>query len=201
MDKFELMLLGIVSVLAIFIMLFAWQGALTGKLVDELEEFDIAPELFVPAQQQSPRVPVIVINSADNEGPLPSREYLLPQFINFEVNRVPIPENNYYSFIPLRKDQINVYSGSAGYYEEDPTQFVKGYLCAYAYKITGAPVICDRVELGYFDGKVVFAQGYAEDEYIGRRPSGKDFAAFFMLANPYYGILSTSPIAFIRIVS
>ncbi len=196
MDRWELWALGIVSILALLVLLFG-SRSLTGALVDESTEvFEVGTEIFKSAPQHYPRFSYVPLGTT--AGPQPPKESLVPETISLQVDRIPIPEYNYYHFISLRRDRLHTFSGDAGYYASDPRKHVQGQLCAYAYKINGAPLRCERVPLNYADGRVVFARGYAEDEYIGYQAAGTDFAAVFLLTNPEYGILASSPVAFLH---
>jgi len=198
--KRELFVLGIVSMASLLFLFTIGNAAITGSLVEEsLEVYEMGTEILKNAPQNYPRLPYVPLAAPGYDpAELPPRDYLVPQVLSFAVDRIAIPEYNYDTFLPLKKDRIHTYSGRAGYYAEDPTPFLQGYLCAYAYEIQGAPLRCERVDLAYQDGVVSFARGYDEDEYIGHQAAGLDFAALFLLTNPEYGILAASPLAYLR---
>lgn len=200
MHKQELFVLGIVSFAALLFMFAFADQAYTGMLVDDaFETFDVGSAVLTHAPQNYPRLPSIRLATPGYDpSELPEREALLPETLTFSVNRIPITTPNYYESRSLRDDRMHTYSAEMGFYAEDVTPFLQGYLCSYAYKVMGAPLRCERVELGYQDGVVGFARGYPEDEYIGNQATGTDFAAVFVLANPEYGILATSPVAYLH---
>jgi hypothetical protein len=132
---------------------------------------------------------------------LPPREALVPKALGFLVDRISIPENNMYNFISLDKDKIHTFSGIAGYYDKDPTLFIQAQLCTYAYKMPGSPLFCEPAPLTYSNNKITFVNGYKPNYYIAGQAAGTDFAALFVLANPDYGVLAASPIAYLRWVS
>lgn len=199
----EVFVLGIVSILALLLMLVVGYRSITGALIQEYEEsYELGTQILKHAPQHYPRFAYLPLKASNYSAEeLPPKDYLTPELITLQVNRVPIPERMLNYFISLQKDRIHTFSGSAGYYEEDPTRFLQGHLCSYAYKITGAPLRCERVLLAYDDGTVTFARGYAPDEYIAYQAAGTDFGALFVLTNPEYGILAASPIAYLRYVS
>lgn len=198
--KQELFVLGIVSFAALLFMFAFADQALTGlAMVEYFELFELGDTITPQVPNEQPRLPVLRLTAPQyNPALLPDREALTPQTLTFSVNRIPITTPNYYESLSLRDDRMHTYSASMGFYEEDVTPFLQGQLCAYAYKQMGAPLRCEPVELGYHDGVIGFARGYPEDEYIGNQAAGTDFAAFFVLANPQYGILATSPVAYLR---
>jgi len=195
----ELFVLGIISILAVGV-LFIGSG-ITGLLIESEEVYELGTQIFKHAPQSYPRlsyVPLAGQASTYDPAELPSQEYLAPETISFAVNRIPLIGPNFNYPFSLKKDRIHTYSGSAGYYEQDPGQFIEGYLCSYAYKIQGAPLRCEQVPLAFADGELTFAQGYPPDEYIAHQATGTDFAAVFILTNPDYGILASSPVAYLR---
>ena len=200
MHKNEIFVLGIVSVLVLGAMLVVGEHMLTGLVIDEYAEtFEMGTSILKHAPQHYPRLPYFPLSKPSYDpAELPSRDSLTPAFVRLQVDRIEVPEPNYYNFHSLRRDRLHTYSGSAGYYEQDPLPFLQGYLCSYAYKVPGAPLRCERVQLAYGDGSVVFATGYDTDEFIGGQAQGTDFAAVFIVANPEYGILGASPIAYLR---
>jgi hypothetical protein len=199
--KRELFVLGIVSMTSLLFLFAIGQSVITGSLVDEsYEVYEMGTDVLKNAPQNYPRLPYIPLAAPGYDpAELPPRDYLVPQALSFAVDRIAIQESNYNAFLPLKEDRIHTYSGRAGYYAEDPLPFIQGYLCAYAYKIQGAPLRCERVDLAYQDEVVSFARGYDGDEYIGHQAAGIDFAALFLLTNPEYGILAASPVAYLRI--
>lgn len=200
MDKWEVLVLGVVSIVALLFMLVAGYRSITGSLIQEYEEvYELGTEILKHAPQHYPRFSYIPLAAPGYDpAELPDKDYLTPETVGFQVNRIPISFPNYNFPIGLKRDRIHTYSGSAGHYEEDPRPFLQGFLCAYAYKVLGAPLRCERVPLGYADGKVTFARGYAPDEYIAYQAAGTDFAALFVLANPEYGILAASNVAYLK---
>jgi hypothetical protein len=199
MDK--MFFFGMVSVLALGTMLIGYQG-ITGALIDESwETYELGSGIFTQAPQHYPRFDYVRLAEPgyDPES-LPSQEALTPEAIVLSVNKIPILQTNYNYALSLERDDIHTFSGTAGSYVNDPTEFLQGYLCAYAYKVMGAPLRCERVKLGFQDGTVTFARGYAPDEYIAYQAVGTDFAAVFVLANAEYGILAASPPAYLKYV-
>lgn len=201
MDKLEVLILGIVSIIAILLMLFGYRS-ITGSVVDGYEPFDVsqgARTLLPQAPVRIPACPLAAPGYAPSE--LPPQDYITPGMLEFAVDRIPIAWTTPYQSISLDKERIHTFSGSAGYYSEDPRQYVQGFLCTYAYKVKNPPPYCEHVTLGYTDGTISFARGYPPGEYIANQAAGIDFAAFFMLVNPDYGILASSPIAYLRWMS
>jgi hypothetical protein len=199
MDKIEMIILGIVSILALILMLVVGYRSITGAAIYGTYEPYNMGLLFETASSDYPALQSIHINSMDYyPSELPPRTTLVPQLLGFQVDRIVIPESNFYNYISLQRSRIHTFSGVAGYYVKDPTKFVAGYLCTYAYKIPAAPLNCEQVPLSYSENKVTFARGYAPDYYIANQAAGTDFGALFVLANPDYGILAASPVAYLR---
>jgi hypothetical protein len=200
MHKNEVFVMGIVSILVLGAMLIVGEHMLTGLVIDEYgETFEMGTQLFKHAPQQYPRLSYSPLSiPAYDPAELPSKAALTPDTMMFHVDRILVPEMNYQYAISLRRDRLHTYSGSAGFFAEDPTPFLDGYLCSYAYEIMGAPLRCERVPLSYADGSVRFVRGYDTDEFIGGQAQGTDFAAVFLVANREYGILAASPTAFLR---
>ncbi len=199
MDKWEIILLGIVSIAALIFMIMTGYNSITGKYVEDYEFFDVGSGVLKMAPRNYPPLPAIMLSRANNTlAPQPPKQTLIPQFTEFSVNRIQIPEISYYHYLTLDSDRIHTYSGRAGYYAHNPTPYLQAYLCSYAYKIQGAPLACEQVELAYRDGIVSFARGYTPDRYIAAQAVGTDFGALYILANPEYGIIAASPIAYLR---
>ena len=199
MDKIEVWILGIVSILSMLLLLFFGLRSITGSVVEEYEPFDVGAAARTSLPQAPVRIPPCPLAQpgyAPSE--LPPQEHLTPETIEFSVDRIPIQWTGQDQSISLDKERIHTYSGSAGYYAEDPRRYLQGFLCTYAYKVKNPPPYCERVALGYNDGVLSFARGYPTDEYIANQAAGIDFAAFFMLVNPDYGIIASSPIAYLR---
>ncbi len=198
MDKIEIFILGIVSIVALVLMLFMGYRSITGAYIGTYEPYNMGLT-FKTASINYPSLESIRINQMDYYPEnLPPRAALAPELIGFQVDRIAIPEMNFYNFISLKKEKIHTFSGIAGYYEQDPTKYVGGYLCTYAYKVPEAPLSCEQVPLSYTNNKISFARGYAPDYYIAGQASGTDFGAVFVLANPDYGVLAASPVAYLR---
>ncbi len=187
MDRWELWLLGIVSVIALIIMLTAGNRAITGRLINDwyYEEFELGDEDIQHAYELPP----------------PAVHYLTPETMTFAVNRIPIYESGPYHFIPIEEDDITTYSGSAGPYRASDVIHLRGRLCAYPEGFEDVPWRCDPVELGFSKNKVTWARGYAPDEYISYRPVGKRAVTVWMLVTENGEILAISPAAFLRRVS
>ncbi|MEM2915907.1 MAG: hypothetical protein QXT19_00910 [Candidatus Woesearchaeota archaeon] len=199
MDKWEIILLGIVSIAALIFMILTGYNSMTGRHVSNYEYFDVGSDVLKMAPRNYPPLPPSLFSKANTTlTPQPPKELLTPQFVEFSVNRIPIPEITHYNYLTLYRNDIHTYSGRAGYYALDPTPYLQAYLCSYAYKIQGAPLACEQVELAYKGGIVSFARGYTPDRYIAARAVGTDFAALYVLASPEYGILAISPIAYLR---
>jgi hypothetical protein len=202
MDSWEIIILGIVSIAALVLMLFVGYDSITGAATGTYEPFNIGLTFESAAIENYPALESIRINQMDYDpSELPTRELLAPQILGFAVDRISVPEINFYNSISLKKDKIHVFSGIAGYYQQDPTKYIGAYLCTYAYKIAAAPLSCEQVPLSYKNNKISFARGYAPDYYIADQAAGTDFGALFVLANPDYGILAASPVAYLRWVS
>lgn len=199
MHKPAILILGIVSIFALPIMLVIAQQSITGSSVVPPYNFFLLPDLYTGTPKHYPPLETLQLAPAEYDyATLPAVADLRPAWLSFEVNRIQITEPNYYYKFTLKKDRLHTYSGSAGYYEEDPREYVQGYLCAYAYKIIGAPLQCEQVRLEYINNRIGFARGYAPDEYIGYQAVGIEFGAVFILANPHYGVLEMSPVALLR---
>jgi hypothetical protein len=195
----ELLIVGVVSMLGL-LLLFVGHHSITGALIDEsYEVYEIGTETLKNAPQHYPRFAYLPLGKPS--GLSPPKAYLTPAFLSLQVDRIPIAEPNYIAFIPLKKDRIHTFSGSAGYYREDPRPHLTGHLCSYAYKIMGAPLRCEQVLFGYIDDKITWAVGKAPGEYVGYQAAGTDFAIVFLLTNPEYGIIASGPIAYLRWVS
>ncbi len=199
MHKNPLFAFGAVSMLSL-LTLFAGYQSITGLLVEEsLETYELGTEVLKHAPRLYPSFSSIQLAMPGYDpATLPPRELLTPEFINFQVDSIAIyPQTGLY-YLPIDKNRIHTYSGTTGYYAKDPRTYVQGYLCAYAHKVMGAPLHCEQALLSYHDGMLTFANGYPEDEYIGRQAVGTDWAALWILANPEYGILASSPVAHLR---
>jgi hypothetical protein len=197
MDKIEIILLGIVSIAALIFM-FYYSNSITGDVV-VYEPFNMGLTFGSVQATEYPSLNSIRIAPMDYDPEqLPVRALLTPQLLGFQVDRITIPEMNFYNFISLKKERIHTFSGIAGYYAVDPTNYIQAQLCTFAYKVPGAPLYCEIVPLDFSKNKVTFAKGYAPDEYIAGQAAGTDFGALFVLANPDYGVLSASPVAYIR---
>lgn len=205
MVKSAVFALGIVSMLALLFIFIAGDRAITGADVSEYEHFDIQPTLIAnQPQYQSPSFmwPSSLSPLNPPPGLFPKKESLMPDMLLFFVDRIPIPEYTYGNVIPQDRASIHTYSAVLGYYDEDPTPLLQGYLCSYAYKFVNAPMRCERVPLSYSaDGTVSFARGYAPGEFIAYQAAGTDFGALFVLANAHYGVLAVSPVAYLRYIS
>jgi hypothetical protein len=138
MDK--MFLFGIISVLALGTMLVGYHG-ITGALVEESWEIYRADTgVFTSAPRHFPRFDYLRLSEPGYDpARLPSQEALTPDAIVLSVNRIPIFQTNYQYAFSLERDNIHTFSGTAGKYANDPTEFLQGYLCAYAYKVLGAP--------------------------------------------------------------
>ncbi|MEM4239919.1 MAG: hypothetical protein QXM31_00020 [Candidatus Woesearchaeota archaeon] len=199
MNKWELVLFGIVAIGALALMLCVSYKSITGAAVGDYELFNVGSDVFRVAPKNMPPLPQLPFHKANyTMDQLPPAEILAPQEVFFMVDRIAVPEVSYYSHMTLKKGSIHTYSGIAGYYYFDPTPYMSAYLCTYAYKITGAPLSCEEVPLAFRNGAVSFARGYAPDHYIAGQAAGTDFAALYVLANPEYGILAASPVAYLR---
>jgi len=202
MHKQELFVLGVISMASLLLIFAVGHRALTGMLVNSYEPFDVQPTLLpVPPYQYPSFIWPSTLSPLANMQGFPTKEMLKPSLLVFFVDQIPIPGTNF-NFVPLQDSRIHTYSGIVGYYDEDPTDSIQGYLCSFAYKVINAPLRCERVPLAYnADGTVSFARGYAPGEYIAYQAMGTDFGAVFVVANPQYGILASSPIALLRWVS
>ena len=202
MSKIAVFALGVVSMVALLFIFIAGDRAITGADVSEYEHFDIWPTVLPQSDYPSPSFQwPLPLTPGPLPGMLPSKEALLPQVLLFSVDRIPVSGYTA-NAIPQDKGSIHTYSALFGYYDEDPTPFLQGYLCSYAYKVMRAPLRCERVQLLYSaDGTVSFARGYAPGEYIAYQAAGTDFAAVFVLTNLQYGVLAVSPVAYLRFIS
>jgi hypothetical protein len=193
MDRFEALMLGIVSIIALLLLLISGFRTITGGVVENFEAFDFGLQQL----PYSPLPAIEIVQPSEAIVPGIPQEYLAPSFITLQVDQVTIPEVSTYHFISLKKNSLHTYAGTAGEYDFDPTAWVKGYLCTYAYKVQNSPLYCERVPLRYTAGTLTFARGYAPDEYIASHAVGKDFAAVFVLQGPI-ATLATSPVAYLR---
>lgn len=201
MDKWEIILLGIVSIAALVFMLF-YANNITGKTTEAVyvyEPFNMGLMFeTTPATSYPSLNSIKIMQMTYDKDELPPRQSLIPKIMGFQVDKISIPEMNFYNYLSLKKDKIHTFSGIAGYYPKDPTKFIQAQLCTYSYKIKGAPLYCEIVPLIYSNNKIIFAKGYSPGEYIAGQAAGTDFGALFILANPDYGILAASPIAYLR---
>lgn len=199
--KFSIILLGIISISALSMLLTSNQPA-TGAYFEEIYGPINVQDIAITEQANNyPILPVINIITGNNSEKSPAKELLAPETLFFKVNKIPIPESNNYNYVTLRKTDIHTYSGEIGYYYQDPSKYLRIYLCTYAYKISRQVIGCERMQTKYSDGVLSFARGYTPDRYIAARAAGTDFGAFYIVASPEYGILGASPVAFIRWVS
>lgn len=185
--KRDLIVFGIVSILAIIVLLMAGNRAITGKLINDwyYEEFELGDEDIQHAYELPP----------------PAVHYLTPETMTFAVNRIPIHEFGPYRFIPIKEDDITTYSGSAEPYRASDVTHLRGRLCAYPDGFEDVPWRCEPVELGFSKDKVVWARGYAPDEYIGYQAVGRRMVTVWVLVTENGEILAISPAAFLRRVS
>jgi hypothetical protein len=197
MNNAKIILLGIVSIAALFLLFF--NGSMTGRYFEEIyEPFDVYPEEPQQAAVNDPILPTILFATNHSLEYVPSKEWLTPQMVYFQVNKIPIPEVNYYHYMSIRKSDIHTYSGLIGHYSYDPSEYIRVYLCTYAYKISRQAIGCERMQTGYSNGVLSFARGYTPERYIASRAAGTDFGAYYIVVSPDYGILARSPVAFLR---
>ena len=130
----------------------------------------------------------------------PTREELLPGYIEFAVNRIIVPPLGAYPFLPIRIDRPRTFDGKFGPYSKDPTDELEVVLCSYAYKYENQVLACDRPRLSFIDNYVVWGLGYAEDEYIGGQAI-RDFGAAYTIKSKTHGELARSNEAIINLVN
>jgi len=197
-DKLAMGILGVVSIAGLILLICSGVHSPNGNLVEDYGEiYTIDGNIYKSASRQFPQIEYIPLG-VTLPSEYPTAEWLIPETVNLQVNNIPVYQFDYTTSIPLKKDRIHVFSGNAGPYEEDPRQYLVGRLCAYAYQVSGAPLNCERVLLGYDDSRITFARGYAEDEFIAHQAAGTNFAAVFVISAPAYGILGESPTAYLR---
>jgi len=129
----------------------------------------------------------------------PARGELLPDYIEFSVNRIIVPPAGAYPFLPIRIDRPRTFAGKFGPYTKDPTAHLEVQLCSYAYKYDNQILACDKPRMSFREGYVMFAVGYAEDEYIGGQAI-RDFGAGFTIKSKTYGVIAESNEAIVNLV-
>lgn len=206
MNKKEVLIVGIVALLALLVLVFAGFKSVTGKFFDleeyyEQRSFAPKPSALAPSGG-GPRLPYLLLGPK-KYAELPPQEFLVPRIVEFRVNRVTIPKIPYYNFIPVRDDRIRTYSGMFGPYDEDVRKYFEVFLCSYAYRIPNAPARCERVRTAYdpTNGFVGFVKGFAPDEFIAYQAVGTNFAVFYLVVNQDYGVIAKSNTARVKIVN
>ncbi len=131
--------------------------------------------------------------------PVPTREELTPEYIEFSVNRIFIPPAGSYPFLPISLDRPRTFAGKFGPYAEDVRNEFTVQLCSYAYQYDNQILSCDTPRLSYQDGYIVWALGYAEDEYIGAQAI-RNFGAAFIIKSKTHGVLAQSNEAIINLI-
>jgi hypothetical protein len=212
MDKKELILLGLFTLLALFVLFRA--GYQPEVVVIEQPAPVIAPAappmpVVVPEIPKEPEIPEEHVVEIPPEVPFPvpeppkeitpSEQELMPTYLEFFVNRIPITEYSTYTFIPIKEKRITTYSGKFGPYIEDNRKHVFVKLCSH---IRDRPEMyaCENIrELNYIDGYYSFVRGFPEDEFIGN-VAMKNFGAYYTVHSKEHGMLAQSSVAPIRIV-
>jgi len=194
----KLLLLGIVSILGLGLLLISGLTSPTGNLIEDYGEiYRVNENIYKHAPRHWPKLDYIPLGVTMPAG-YPTQTELESKQTTLQVNNIPIYPYAYNTYMPLKSGKINTFSGRAGPYEEDPSAYLQGKLCSYAYKISGAPLRCEDIVLGYENKHVTFARGYAPDEYIAYQAAGTNFAAIFILTSPAYGIVGESPTAYLK---
>jgi len=150
-------------------------------------------QAIVPAVQEAPGY---VVTAA---GDIPNRAALTPQFVEFNVNKIMIPEMQVSAFIPVQRDNPRVFSGKFGPYPEDYSEFIYVELCSF---VESQPEMfaCEKIRnLNYMDGYLTFARGYDWDEYIAGLAM-RNFGTYYEVKSGEFGTLATSNRGIINLV-
>jgi hypothetical protein len=123
---------------------------------------------------------------------------LMPTEAEFYVNRIMVPPEMITAFIPMKKWDLNTFSGRFGPYDFDPRQYIGVKLCSYPKNFPNM-LSCETVSTNFANGYVHFARGYAEDEFIARQAL-KNFGAIYFIVSPAYGNIAQSNPAILKLI-
>lgn len=138
----------------------------------KLQKIDISEQIIAPPTQVNiteaqnftvnyTEIPAVTkaVEEQRNATPI-----LTPKTVQFSVNRYPIPENQPMMFVPIRKDQMRIISGTFGPYEENIREYVWVYLCSS--ELNEGYKKCERIVPNYRNNYLEFTRGYTDEEYI-----------------------------------
>lgn len=235
MDKKELIIFGLVAVVAVLLIYqFAWPKQIQKIITVEQpaaipEQLPVVPEIpqqaapvpevpqptpvvpeIPPAPEAAPQVPSetpeeesgLIFGeglSAAAQQPTPTKENLIPAYMQFQVNKLTIPEYFGYEFIPIKKDNIRTFAGGFGPYYYDYRPYLYVQLCSF---VSNQPEMfaCEKVSLNYINNYITFVNGYKPDEFIGN-VAMREFGAYYIVSSKEYGLLAKSYVAHIKIVN
>ena len=196
--KSELLFGGIAVSSIIVLFVVALSPVISGNYLFDYSGYEIPEAVSKAVAIASPMAPVIRQPRAFSY--IPSIEELAPEEMQLFVNAIPVPLLPLYNFIPLKEDRIRTFSGRFGPYAKDTSEYLRVYLCAYAYKVPNAPLECEEVQTVFQGGYLAFFRGYAPDEFINRQAL-RNFGVMYFVMNDQYGVVASSNIGIVRLVN
>ncbi|MBD3304451.1 hypothetical protein GF343_04850 [Candidatus Woesearchaeota archaeon] len=155
---------------------------------------------FIPGALNVKDLIIPGAGQAEMPSAAPDWNKLRPVNVEFYVNSIIVPSGlNEYNFLPLKKDDMRVFSGKFGPYPEDYRNLLYVELCSY---VLSQPEMsgCEKIrDLNFENGYIAFARGYDYDEFIAGLAM-RNFGAYYVVKSTEFGQVAKSNKAVINLV-